>query len=66
MFVIAAGPLNAGLAAYTFKRQVDGEGAPFSECPDALIVATPGHAKLQAIVLIFDAEPAPDRLPAIG
>src|SRR5260221_3077625 len=66
MSVCAVGLLNAGLAAYTFQRQVDGEGAPLAECPDALIVATPGHAKLQAIVLIFDAEAVADPLPTTG
>src|SRR5437868_1861340 len=62
----AASPLNAGLAAHTFQRQVNGEGAPLAEGPDALIVAAPGHAKLQAIILIFDADAVADRLPTVA
>src|SRR6476620_5933589 len=63
---IAESPLNAGLAAHPLQRQVDGEGTSLAEGPDALIVAPPGHAKLQAIVLIFDAKAISHRLPAVG
>src|SRR5256885_1264659 len=66
MSAIALGPLNAGLAAHTLQRQVNGEGAPLAEGSDPLIVAAPGHAKLQAIVLIFDADPIANRLPTVG
>src|SRR6187551_3450756 len=43
-----------------------GEGASLAERPDALIVATPGQAKLQAIVLIQYAQPMSHRREAVG
>ena len=38
------------------------EGASLAEGPDALIVAAPREAKLQAFVFIVNAQPVPDRL----
>src|SRR6476646_3261420 len=45
---------------------MNGESASLAESTDALIVAPPRDAKLQAFILIFDAQPIADRLPAIG
>src|SRR5579864_6364529 len=66
MVALAARPLNAGLAAYPLQRQTNGEGTSLAEVADALIVAAPAYAKLQAIVLILDADPVAYGLPAIG
>jgi hypothetical protein len=46
------GPLNASLAAEPLQSNLEREGAALAELPDALIVAPPGNAKLQAFVLI--------------
>ena len=62
VIALAAGPLNAGLAAEPLQRQVNGEGAALAEGADALIVAAPRQAKLQAFVFIFDAETVANRL----
>src|SRR3954469_16486270 len=44
---------------------MESEGASLAERSDALIVATPRQAKLQAIVLIEKSEPMADRSEAI-
>src|SRR5438045_1662313 len=66
MFAIAWAWLNAGLAACPLDGQMNGEGASPSKGPDALIVATPSHAKLQTIILILDSKAVANRLPAVG
>src|SRR5690349_5537783 len=62
----ALGPLNAGLAANPLESQVNGEGASLPEGADALIVAPPRYAKLQAIILVLNADTVAHRLEAIG
>src|ERR1041384_5351453 len=59
-------PLNAGLATKAFQSQMKSESTALSERPDMLIVAAPRQAKLQALVLVGDAEPVADRGPAVG
>src|SRR3954454_21980657 len=61
-----SGPLNAALAAKPLQGQMKGEGTSLAERPDALIVATPRQAKLQAIVLVKKAEAVPHRRESVG
>ena len=61
---VYSGPLNAALAANPFQCQMKAEGASRAECADPLIVALPRQSKLQAVILILDAEAVPDRLPS--
>src|SRR3954470_16151167 len=58
--------LNAALAVKPFQSQVNAESAALPEGADLLIVAPPGHANLQAIVFILNAEPRPDRLETVS
>jgi hypothetical protein len=61
----AAQPLNPALAVKSLESQVKAEGASLSEGADLLIIATPGHAGLQALVFILYAEAGPDGLPPV-
>ena len=54
------------LAAQILERHPEQEGVAPPEVAGRVIVAPPGHAKLEAIVVIGDAEPVADRLVAVG
>src|SRR4030095_4965122 len=58
-------PLTAGLAADALQRESKREGAALLELAEALIVALPGHAKLQAFIFVSDAETMTHRLISV-
>src|SRR3954462_10741407 len=58
--------LAAALASQIAQRHPDQEGVPAPRVAACFIVAPPGQAKLDAIVVVEDAEPVTDRLEAIG
>src|SRR4051794_38785583 len=58
--------LAAALASQIAQRHPDQEGVPAPRVAACFIVAPPGQAKLDAIVIVEDAEPVADRLEAVG
>src|ERR1051325_2790836 len=59
-------PLNAGLATEAVQSQMKSESTALSERPDMLIVGAPRQAKLQAFVLVGQAQAVANRGPAVG
>src|SRR5437763_8989581 len=59
------GRLNAALAVKPFQSQVNAESAALPKGADLLIVAPPGYANLQAIILILNPEPRANRLETV-
>src|SRR4051794_18421140 len=57
--------LNAALAVKPFQSQVNAESATLPEGADLLIVASPGHANLQTVIFILNAQTRPNRLETV-